>query len=887
MSRLKDLWFRIRALLSSNRMDQEFSEEMKFHLDMEVAHLVRQGMSPTEALRKAKIALGGVDQYREKAREARGVQPIEDLLRDVRYGVRTLRKSPLFTGVILFVLMLGIGSSTAIFSIVDGVLFQSLPYPNEETIVRVFSTDPDDQRGSFSGADFLDLQSQSQLFQQLAGYSIKNFNLIQDAGPQRLRGAAVTPDFFEVFGVAASLGRAFSRATEGPGRPPVVVLSHGLWQTAFGSDGQVLGEAIELNDRLYEIVGVMPRGFDYPEISLWTSSVYAAPDPIFDTGEDPGFDRGAEYIKVVGNLRGDVSIAESRSELEIFSDRLLRDYPDTHEGQGISVVALREVVTESIRPTLNVLLAAVGVLLLIACGNVANLLLARASGREQEMALRRALGAGRRRLISQLLTESTLLAGAGGVLGAFAAIWGMRGLLSLAPEGIPRLDEVGVDFRLGIFVVLVSLGAGVVAGLLPTIRGSKGDGRGGGLLHGTRQIGSRKRSRARRGLVIAEVAFSLVLVVGAGLMVRTLAALNRVDPGFQPDRTFAAHLSLPETKYASEEEISEFVRQVEERTRSHPGVQAAGMVLSLPIQRALSGSFFFSIEGRAFPVEDEPYSGYQIATPGYFETLGVPLLEGRLFTDSEGALDPWVVVVNEALAQRFWPEEQAIGKRVTWDDPEGEEVEWSTIVGIVANSLQDGLDQEPRPEIFRLYSQAPVSYMTLVARGEPGARGVAAAMRGSILEVDDRVPLYGMASMDQLLSDSLGRRRFAMTLLLSFAGVALLLSAVGLYGVIRYGVVQRSREIGIRVALGAPAKGIVRGVLGEGVLLTLAGLGVGLGLALLASRLMSSLLFHVKTSDPTTFLVGGGILLFVSLAACGPPALKAARTDPLEVLREE
>jgi predicted permease len=887
MRRLTDIWFRVRALLGGGRMDREFTEEAAFHLEMETRELIRGGMDPAQARRQANIAFGGVDSHREKARDARGVRPLEELIQDVRYGIRSLRKSPLFSGVILFVLALGIGASASIFSVVDGILFRSLPYPNAEGILRVFSAQPDDPRGSFSGADYLDIAAQTEAFEKLAGYNVKNFNLVREAGPQRLRGASVTPDFFRVFGVDALIGRTFSPDIEGPGRASTVVLSHGFWQTAFGADSDVLGEPIELNDHLFEIIGVMPPGFDYPGASLWTSASFGVPDPPFATEEDPGLDRGAEYVDVVGHLRQSVFLEEAQSEMAVLAGRLAEEYPEVHESEGIILVSLQEAITESIRPMLQLLLGAVGVLLLIACGNVANLLLARASSREQEMALRRALGASRWRITSQMLTESTLLAGAGGVLGALLAIWLTSGLLSLAPEGIPRAGEVGMNLRFVAFAALISLASGMMTGILPSLRAAGRDGREGALFSGSRQAGSHGRSRARRALVIGEVAFSLILVVGAGLMVRTLMALNRVDPGFQPDRTITAHLSLPEISYPGDVEISDFVRRVEETVLGRPGVQSAGMILSLPIRSGLSGTFYFSIEGRASAEDDDPIAGYQVATPGYFEAMGIPLRNGRLFTEAEGADDPRVVLVNEAFAEQFWPGEEAIGHRITWSDPEGEVVEWSTIVGIVGNSLQGGLDEEPRTEIFRLYSQAPLTYMTLVARGEVGAGSLAAALRESVKEVDPRVPLYGMATMEDLLSESLGERRFAMSLLAIFAAVALLLAAVGLYGVLRYGVAQRTREIGIRVALGASTRGVVRKVMGEGLALTLLGLGVGVVLALPAGRLMSSMVFQVRTSDLTTYLISGFLLTVVALVACGPPALKGARTDPLEALREE
>jgi len=887
MGRLKDIWFRVRALLGSRRMDRELSEEMRFHLDMEAAELVRGGMDPAEARRRALIALGGIDRYREEARDARGTRSVEDLFQDMRFGVRNLRKSPTFTGVVLLVLSLGIGASTAIFSVVDGILFQPLPYPESEDILGLFSTDPDDQRGTLSGADFLDLKDQTQAFRHVAGHNVKNFSLVQESGPQRLRGTSVTSEYFQVFGVDAFLGRTLSPSIDVPGGPRVVVLSHSLWQSAFGGNLGIIGRNVDLNDRGYEIVGVAPPTFDYPGVSLWTSSDFAVPDPPFEDGTDPSLDRGAEYIHVVAKLRPDVRMEEAASELDVLASRLRQDYPDSHEDEGILAVPLQEVMTEEIRPTLHVLLAAVGILLLIACGNVANLLLARAARREQEMAVRRALGAGRRRLVAQLLAESTLLAAVGGIAGALFAVWGTRGLLALAPEGIPRIAEVGADLRFVGFAAALSLTVGLGTGLLASLRASQHREGGGTLLSGSRQVGSRGRSRARRFLVIGEVAFSLVLLVGAGLMVRTLAALNRVDPGFRPEHTVAAHLSLPEERYSTDEEIWAFVQSVEERTRSRPGVESVGTILSLPIRSGLSGRFYFSIEGRPPDDNNQTIAGYQITTPEYFETLGIPLRSGRLFTAFDGPDDPRVVVVNQAMANRFWPGREALGQRVTWDDPEEEGVEWSTVVGVVGNSLQGGLDRDPRPEIFRLYSQAPLPYLTLVVNGGGETGLLAEALRGSVLEVDPRVPLYGMATMEELLSDSLGPRRFAMTLLGAFAGIALVLTAAGLFGVLRYGVSQRTKEIGIRVALGAPAKGIVGDVLGEGILLTVLGLGIGIGLAVPAGRMMGELVFQVDPVDPTTFLVGGALLSIVALAACAPPAFRASRTDPLDALREE
>jgi predicted permease len=475
----------------------------------------------------------------------------------------------------------------------------------------------------------------------------------------------------------------------------------------------------------------------------------------------------------------------------------------------------------------------------------------------------------------------------GGVLGALFAMWATSGLLSLAPAGIPRVAEVHADLRFVAFAALLSLFIGLAAGFLPSLRLSRRCEGGGTLLSGVRSSGARGRDRARRWLVVAEVAFSLVLLVGAGLMVRTLAALNQIDPGFDPKALIAAHLALPEPRYSDDAQIAQFVRNVEEGVRARPGVQAAGLVLSLPIRSGISGTFYFHVEGWDPEENQQPLAGIQIASPGYFETLGIPLKEGRLPNGDDRAGNAGVAVVNEAWVQRFFPGEDVLGRRVTWSDPDGEDVEWSTIVGVVGDALQGGLDREPRPEIFNLYDQAPLPFMTLVARSEGEAGPLASVLTEAVMDVDPRVPLYGMATMEERLSDSLGRRRFAMILLSTFGIVALLLAAVGLYGVLRYSVSQRSREMGIRVALGAPSSNILREIMGEGLALTLVGLAVGLVLAFPSARLMSDLVFRVGTGDPATFAACGILLVAVALAACGPPSLRASRTDPLEVLKEE
>ena len=826
----------------------------------------------------------------ERARRRGGPwSTVADMGQGLRLTLRTLRKAPLFTAATILVLALGIGASTAIFSVVDGVLLQALPYPNAERIVRVYSTDEDSDRENFSGADLLDLRGQSEAFSIVAGYNVLNMNLVEQDGPRRLRGVSVTSDFFNLFGVDAYLGRTLSSTLDLPGGPRVVVLEHGLWQSAFGGDPKIVGSSVELNDEIFEVVGVMPPGFDYPNVALWTSSQYVVPDPPFDFGEDPGGDRGSEYIDAVGLLAESASLDEAQSEMSLIANRLSEEYPETNRGDGIVLLPLRKAITEEVRPALNVLLGAVGVLLLIACANVANLLLARASSREGEIAVRRALGARPARLVGQLVTESTVLALVGGALGTLLAVWGTSALLALAPDGIPRVSEVGVDPRFVAFAVLISLVTGVVTGLLPAAQSARRDLRGSSLFSGSRQAGSFGRSRLRRALVMGEVAFSLLLLVGAGLMVRTLLALNRVDPGFQPERTIAANASLPQPKYSDDDEVRAFTQGVLERVRALPGVQSAGMVLSLPIRYAISGNLYLYVDGREPPTSEEerPTAGFQLATPGYFETLGIPLRAGRLLEESDNQTAPQVAVVNEALARLFWPGESPIGERVSWSDPSAGDVEWTTIVGVVGNALQRGLDRDPRPEVYRPYVQAPMPYLTLVVRTQADASTLSNVLRGAVQEVDPQVPLWGVATMEEILVESLGWRRFTMTLLGAFAAAALLLAAVGLYGVLSYAVAERSKEIGIRMALGARSEQVVRQVVREGFVLAAVGLVIGAGMALALGRLMSSLIFQVESTDPITFLAGGAIILCVAVAACGLPARRAAKLDPIVVLRDE
>jgi predicted permease len=667
-----------------------------------------------------------------------------------------------------------------------------------------------------------------------------------------------------------------------------MVLSYGLWQSQFAGDVAILGTSLTVDGVQYTVVGVMPSGSSYPAPTLfWVQSEYRVPDASFDFGGDYSSDRGAQYFNVVGRLHEGVTLTQAQAEMNGIADRLREAFPDANANEGLNVVSLHESIVGNVRSTLYVLFGAVGFLLLIACSNVANLLLVRASVRDKEIVVRAALGAGRIRILRQLVTESVVLALTGGLVGFLVALWGTQALLALVPPGIPRVAEVGTDLKVLGFTLAVALGTGVLFGLAPAIQSFKSDLRIATAGGGSRQTAGLGRSRLRSGLIIAEVAVSLLLLVGAGLTIKTFIALNNVDPGFDTHNILTARVEIPGSKYQTSQEQTEFYRETIDRVRALPGVLSAGSVLSLPINFAINGDLIFAIEGRTRVPGEETHGGYQLASSDYFGTLGIPLLRGRVFTaaDNEDAFG--VAVVNQAMADLYWSDEDPIGQRVTWNNPENADATWSTIVGIVGNTRHRGLDEPPRPEIFQPYMQAPMTVMTLVVRSEMDVAGLTSAIRNSVLEVDPSQPIYSVLSMEQVLSNSLGSNRFNMYLLAIFAATAILLAGVGLYGVLSFSVAQRSNEIGIRMALGAQAGGVIGRVIKEGFWLTVAGLVIGSGAAIGLTRLMASMIHGVSATDPMTFVLGSVLLIGITLVASWIPALRAAKVGPMEVLRAE
>jgi predicted permease len=811
-----------------------------------------------------------------------------NLLFDLRYGLRTMLRQPRFTVVAVFTLALGIGATTSIFSIVNTIILEPLDYPESERLVRVFETEPGFERDNLAPADFIDLSDMNSTLEGLAGWCGSDVILIEEGIPRQVDGISVTNNFFTLLGIEAQLGRVFNPDADIPGGERVALISDALWRSSFGSDPAVVGRTLSLSDEPWLVVGILPADFDFaPGVEIWKASRWRVPDPPVSLGPDPEAVRSAEYFNAFGRIRKGATLAQAQAEMSAIAASLAEEYPDTNQDEGIQLELMKETVVGDVRGTLVVFLAAVGFVLLIACANVANLLIVRATGRTQELGVRSALGAGGQRLAWQLISESVVLALMGGALGVLIALWGTDALLALSPEELPRAAAVAINGRVILFTVAISLLTGIVFGLVPSGQVLRGN------LHaairegGGHASGSRSRNRLRSGLIVTEVALSLLLLVGAGLMLRTFLNLRAVDPGFRTEGVVTANLWIPSTTMNELEDPALHYERIIENIEALPGVRRAAGVLSLPIDPAITGNIGFDIEGRTYEPGDGPVTGYQIATPGFFEVMDIPLVRGRLFTAEDDGSAPYAVVINEAAAAEYWPDEDPIGKRITYDDLGTPDYAWSTIVGVVGNTLFDGLDEAPRGEIYRSYLQAPMAYMTLVVDHARPDEGFIRGLREAVLEVDPRQPLNDVRMIEDVLSTSLTARRSFMLILLIFAGAALLLAAVGLYGVLSYSVASRRNELGIRVALGADSNRIISLILRQAAVLVGGGLLVGLAAALGLTRLLASFIFGVGTTDAVTMIGAVVVLGFIALIAGTVPAVRAARMDPASVLRLE
>ena len=805
---------------------------------------------------------------------------------DIRYGLRMFRKSPAFTAVAVVALALGIGANTAIFSVINSVLLRPLPFAESERLVRV-GGHGERQKGeevtTFSPQDFYDWRERNTVFESIAAYD-ETFPSLTGAGePERLRGARVTADFFRVLRARPALGRDFLPQEEQRDNRFVAVLSHELWQRRFASDPGVVNRTVNLGGQDFTVVGVMPADFDAPlfsgadaaPIQIW---VPFAPDLSQWTRS------GRSVDGAVARLKPNVTVEQARGEMEQIARQLQQQYPETNAGSGAAVVGWQEQRVARIRPVLFMLLVAVGFVLLIACANVANLLLARAAVRQKEIAIRTALGASRLRVVRQLLTESLMLSLLGATLGLLLALWTTDLLRSLGAGAIPAVaGGVALDTRVLLFTLGVSLLTGVVFGLAPALGASRPD-----LNETLKETGRSStagvgRRRARNLLVVSEIALSLVLLVGAGLLIKSALRLSEVNPGFDPHNVLTMSVFLPGTKYPEDQQQVNFFNRVTERVGALPGVEAVGVTSNLPV----SGNYDrigFYVEGQPEPArEDVPEVERYMVDPGYFRALGITLRAGRVFGPEDRADVALVAVINETAARSLFNGENPVGRRIRTDP----ERPWREVVGVVGDVRHYDLETPANPQLYLPVEQNPSQAMTVVIRSGNDPAGQVAAARAQVWEVDKDQPVYDVRTMEEWLANSTAQRRFNMTLLAAFAALALALAVVGLYAVMSYTVEQRTHEIGVRMALGAQGGDVLRMVVGQGMALALAGIGVGAACAFALTRAMQSLLFGVSASDPVTFAAVALLLAAVALLACLVPARRAARISPMTALRYE
>jgi putative ABC transport system permease protein len=806
----------------------------------------------------------------------------DEMIQDLRYGARMLLKNPGFTLIAALTLALGIGANTAIFSVVNSVLLRPLPYRDPNGLLTVWETFRSQGQLYVSIPNFQDWRRENHVFADVAAFSDLDLDINLPEGTERIYAGEATANLLTVLGTRPALGRNFQADEEARGER-VILLSHGLWQRMFGGDAGIVGKSVTVNNQSYTVIGVLPPGFPL----AYRTEVPKAWVLLNPRGTMDGqliHQRDARLNRVVGRLRDGVTMAQANEEMNVIARRLAEQYPGANSGYGVTIVPFHEHLVGNVRRSLLVLLGAVGFVLLVACVNIANLLLSRATARRREIAIRAALGAGRSRVIRQLLTESVLLGLLGGALGVLLGVWGTGLLVSLAPAETPRLAEVGLDGRVLGFTFLLSLATGVVFGLAPALQASKLNlneafkegGRGGGA-----------RNRTRNLLVVAEVALSLILLVGAGLLIRSFAGLTAVDPGFDPRNVLAQYVGLPEYRYAERAQQAAFYEQLLERVRQAPGVEAAGVIFPLALTDRVSNRF--TIEGRAPASPNERLSAYfRSVSSDYFRAMGIRLIEGRSFSRNDGAQSAPVVIINETMARRFWPNESPLGKRITVNVRfhSGQDLP-REIVGVVADVRHAGLDLPAGPEMYTSHLQVSWPWMHLVLRTKVDPASMGPAVTAELRALDKSVPAPVARTLEDRLSDSLAARRFNLLLLGGFAALAVVLAGLGIYSVMAYAVTQRRREIGIRLALGARPSEVMKLVVGQGMALGLIGAGLGLVGAFVLTRLMKTLLFGVNPTDPWTFAVTPVLLLSVALLACYLPARRAARIDPLLALRHE
>jgi putative ABC transport system permease protein len=877
---LREFLTRLRFFLSRKR-PVDLDDELQFHLEQSTQTNIAAGMSPEEARRQAGIAFGGVERTREQCYEQRPGRLLEAVVQDVRYALRWLGRNPIFTTAVITTLALGIGATTAVFSVVDSLLLRPLPYPNSEQIVRIWNTFS--PRGMneipLSEPEFLEYQ-QSQSFAHVAGFSLGTVTLTGTGDPLRLVASWGTSEFFSVLGTEPFLGRVFSTQEQQAGHTQVVVLSYKLWQNRFGSNPEIVGSSVLLNGDSCVVVGVMPRDFKFPseDVDVW--------QPLAISPASSNL--GNHYLNLVGDLK-QATLDQARAEMKTILVRIEEKYPSYYNGAagiGVALIPLREQMTGSVRTTLLVLMAAVCFMLLIACTNVSNLLLAKAEDRKKEIATRTALGASRWRIIRQVLIENLLLFLASGIAGLLLAFFCLKILPFGDSVNVAQFGGVALNLRVLAFAAILCLFTGLLFGLVPALKASHSDFNDTLKTSGRNSGGSRRGTRHRSLLVISEIAFSLVLLAGAGLMIGSLVRLLGVTLGFDPKNVVTMRLSLPQARY-SLGRTATFYQQLQEQVRSLPGVAAVAIVNQLPLSNTSANSSL-EVEGRPAGT-DINVADSQIISPDYFRAMGIPLVRGRFLSEADTRPAPMSVMVNQTLARKVWPGENPIGKRIRFRS----DAPWLSVIGVVTDIKNHGSNVATKPEVYFLHTDQPSGLwadfrsMTLIVRTAGGPQPTVGAIRGELKNLDPDLPIYKVQTLDQIVSASVSQTRFPALLLSVFAGLALLLAAVGVYGVLAYTVEQSKHEIGVRMALGAPRAQILRLFLGQGVKWAMLGGGAGLLAAFILVRFMRSMLFEVGAYDPGIFASGVAMLTIVVLMACYLPALRATKIDPMAAVRSE
>ncbi len=878
----------VRSLFERPKVEDELDREVRFHLDQQIAENLAAGMGAEEARRAAVLALGGVTQIEEGCREMRRTNYVEELFRDLKFALRTLLANPVFALVLILTMALSIGANTAIFSVIHGVLLRTLPYPKPDSLVRLFLSVPEYPKFPINPNDFHDYRDRAHSFESMAAYTRYTADLSGDGNPQRLSGFLVTSGFFHVLGVSPLLGREFTRTAELPGPDQEAILSNRLWRSRFGGKTDIIGRKIVVAGSALTVVGVMPPGFEHPG-NMYHAVAYGDTVDIWIPLKFDGHpeNRGSHFLDCVARLKPGVSAGRAQGDINGVMSQMARE----HEGDQnwkVMVIPLKKEITGSSQRLLLVLAGAAGALLAIACVNAANLLLARASVRQREMALRSALGAGKSRLIRQVLTESALISLIGAGIGCVVAVVGVKALVSLLPADFPRATDIHVDGMMFVFALVVSVGTGLLFGLAPAFQCSRTD-----LVKPLHEAGRSTTSgagtlRLRDGLVVCEVALACLLAIGAGLMLRSFVNLLQTPPGFDPQHVLTADISLPDVRYNKPELGQRFFDKLAKGLGSRQGVQLAGVASDLPWTGYDDNAGGFTLEGRTPPPGQFFHARYHMASADYFPALGIPLMHGRFFNQHDTTNERHVVIINRAMAMRYWHSEDVVGHRMTFAD-KPKDADWMTIVGVVGDVKDTPASDGAEPAFWWPLLQAPFGggEMSIVMRGPGEPTAMTGTLRAVARELDSDIAVSDIVSMEQVAAASYSASRFALFLIGLFAVLALTLAAIGTYGIMSYSVNQRNHEFGVRMALGASAREVLASVVVQGMRLAAVGVVLGVICGLSLSRVVAGLLYGIKANDPATIGVAALVIIAASMLACLVPARRATKSDPMQVLRAE